>query len=139
MVDLPDHIRVNKSFHTSKVRLWHAEEIPGQAEINARERRNIVGRVAERGDDGNIEDKWEFEKILDVHDEAKDGTLTYQIKWKHYDELTWQPEEDIKGSKRAVQRFHKQNPDKPGPPSWAKEDGAHASRRRGRPRKKLAS
>ena len=136
VVDLPDHIRVNKSFHTSKVRLWHTEEIPGQAEINARERRKVAGRVAERDDDGNIEDKWEFEKILDVHDEAEDGTLTYQIKWKHYDEATWQPEEDLKGSKRAVQRFHERNPDKPGPPSWA-EDEPPAPRRRGRPRKNL--
>jgi hypothetical protein len=112
---------VNKSFHTSRVRLWHTEEISSQAEINAQERRNIAGRVAERDDDGNIEEKWEFEKILDVHDEAEDGTLTYQIKWKHYDETTWQPEEDMKGSRHAIQRFHEQNPDKPEPPNWVKK------------------
>jgi hypothetical protein len=138
VIDLPAHIKVNKSFHTSKVRLWHPEEIPGQADINAQERKNIAGRVAERDDDGNVEEKWEFEKILDVHDEdiAETG-LTYQVKWKYHDEPTWQPEEDLKGSERAVRRFHEQNPEKPGPPTWARDDkGIPAPRRRGRPRRK---
>ncbi|KAM4063560.1 hypothetical protein HRG_011332 [Hirsutella rhossiliensis] len=102
VVDLPQHIRVNKSFHTSKVRLWHPESIPGQAQINADERRNVAGRVAERDDDGNIEEKWEFEKILDVHDEDPEHGLTYLIKWKHHDEPTWQPEDDLKGCEGAV-------------------------------------
>ena len=62
VVDLLDHIRVNKSFHTLKVCLWFPEEIPGQARINKEERRNVIGRIAERDDNGNITDKWEFEK-----------------------------------------------------------------------------
>ena len=57
VVDLPDHIRVNKSFHTSKVRLWSPEKITGQARLNKKERLNIAGRIAERDDDGNITDK----------------------------------------------------------------------------------
>ncbi|KAK4095933.1 hypothetical protein N658DRAFT_459527, partial [Parathielavia hyrcaniae] len=65
VIDLPDHIRVNKSFHTSKVRLWQPEQIPGQARLNAAERRNIAGRIAHRDDDGNIEERWQFERILD--------------------------------------------------------------------------
>ena len=114
VVDLPDHIRVNKSFHTSKVRLWVAEKIPGQADINTAERRNVQGRVAERDDDGNVEDKWEFEKILDVHDEDPRG-LTYEIKWKYHRDTTWQLEEDLKGCERAIQRFHELNPENPDP------------------------
>ena len=73
VIDLPPHIKVNNSFHTSKVRLWLPEEIPGQAQLNQNERRNVAGRVVERDDDGNIEEKWEFEKILDVHDENPAG------------------------------------------------------------------
>ena len=130
VIDLPPHIKVNNSFHISKVRLWLPEEIPGQAELNQKERRNVAGRVVERDDDGNIEEKWEFEKILDVHDEDPTG-LTYEIKWKHYDETTWQPENDLKGCEQAIQLFHKRNPGKPGPPAWAKQ----APRPRGRRRK----
>jgi len=118
VVDLPDHIRVNKSFHTSKVRLWVPEEIPGQAEINSSERRNVKGRVVERDDNGNVEEKWEFEKILDVHNEDPRG-LTYEIKWRYHKDTTWQLEDDLKGCERAVQRFHELNPRKPGPPAWA--------------------
>ena len=79
IVDLPDHIRVNKSFHISKVRLWAAKEIPGQANINTAKRYNVQGQVAEKDNNGNIEDKWEFKKILDIHDKDPQG-LTYEIK-----------------------------------------------------------
>ena len=119
VIDLPDHIRVNKSFHTSKVRLWQPEQIPGQAQRNAAERRNIAGRIAQRDDDGNIEDRWQFERILDVHDEdIEEHGLTYQIKWKYHDEPTWEPEECLKGCDRALLQFHELNPEKPGPPAW---------------------
>ena len=131
VVDLPDHIRVNKSFHTSKVRLWEPEEIPGQADINTSERRNVKGRVVERDDNGNVEEKWEFEKILDVHNEDPKG-LTYEIKWRHHKDTTWQLEDDLKGCERAVQRFHELNPGKPGPPVWAQNSPPH---RRARPRR----
>jgi RNase H-like domain found in reverse transcriptase/Reverse transcriptase (RNA-dependent DNA polymerase)/Integrase zinc binding domain/Chromo (CHRromatin Organisation MOdifier) domain len=133
VVDLPDYIRVNKSFHTSKVRLWFPETLAGQERINAEERRNVAGRIAERDDDGNIEDRWEFEKILDVHDEDKEAGLTYLIKWKYHDEATWQPEEDLKSCERAVRAYHEQNTGKPGPPAWAMTK--LAPRRRGRPRR----
>ena len=65
-MDFLNHIYVNKSFHTSKVRLWFPEEIPGQVYINKKERRNVTGRIAERDDNGNITNKWEFKKILNV-------------------------------------------------------------------------
>ncbi|KAN0085607.1 hypothetical protein V8E54_002074 [Elaphomyces granulatus] len=45
-------------------------------------------------DDGNVEEKWEFEKILDVHNEDPRG-LTYEIKWRHKD-TTWQLEDDLR-------------------------------------------
>jgi hypothetical protein len=135
VIDLPDHIRVNKSFHTSKVRLWQPEQIPGQAQLNAAERRNIAGRIAQRDDDGNIEDRWQFERILDVHDEdIQEHGLTYQIKWKYHDEPTWEPEECLKGCDRALLQFHELNPEKPGPPAWV-EKPPTLKRPRRRPRK----
>ncbi|EAQ89506.1 hypothetical protein CHGG_06125 [Chaetomium globosum CBS 148.51] len=133
VVDLPDNIKVDKSFHTSKVRLYEAPSIQGQDELNAAERRNVKGRIAKRDDDGIIQDEWQFEKILDVHDEDKETSgLTYLVKWKHYDEPTWQPEQDLKGCKDVLKLFHDKYPEKPGPPNWVKD-----KRPRGRPRKKV--
>ena len=67
IVDLPDYIYVNKSFHTLKVYLWFPEEIPSQIRINKEEYYNIIGRIAERDNNGNIINKWEFEKILNIY------------------------------------------------------------------------
>ena len=66
-MDFLDYIYINKSFYTLKVRLWFPKEIPSQAYINKEKCHNITGRIAERDNNGNITDKWEFKKILDVH------------------------------------------------------------------------
>ena len=66
-MDLLDYIYVNKSFYILKVRLWFPEEIPGQAYINKEERRNVTGRIAKRDNNGNIINKWEFKKILNIY------------------------------------------------------------------------
>ena len=67
VVDLLDYICINKSFHTLKVRLWFPKEIPGQAYINKEKCCNVIGRIAKRDNNGNIINKWEFEKILNIH------------------------------------------------------------------------
>ena len=66
-MDFLNYIYINKSFHTLKVRLWFPEEIPGQAYINKEEYCNVTGKIAERDNNGNITDKWEFKKILNIH------------------------------------------------------------------------
>ena len=66
-MDLLDYICINKSFYTLKVRLWFLEEIPSQACINKEECRNITGRIAERDNNGNIINKWEFKKIFNIY------------------------------------------------------------------------
>ena len=67
IVDLLNHICVNKSFYTLKVRLQFSEEILSQICINKEEYCNITGRIAKRDNDGNIIDKQEFEKIFDIY------------------------------------------------------------------------
>ena len=80
-MDFLDYIYVNKSFYTLKVCLWFPKEIPSQIYINKEEYRNITGRIAERDDNGNIIDKWEFKKILNVHNKQMDKYgLIYYIK-----------------------------------------------------------
>ena len=66
-MDFLNYIYVNKSFYTLKVRLWFPKKISGQVYINKEECRNIIGRIAKRDNNGNIIDKWEFKKILNVY------------------------------------------------------------------------
>ena len=67
IVDLLDYIYINKSFYTLKVRLWFPEEIFSQAYINKEEYHNITSRIAKRDNNSNIINKWEFKKILNIH------------------------------------------------------------------------
>ena len=81
VVDLLDHICVNKSFYILKVCLQFPKEIPGQVCINKEEYYNIIGRIAERDNNGNIINKWEFKKILNIHNKQMDKySLIYYIK-----------------------------------------------------------
>ena len=66
-MDLLDYIYINKSFYTLKVRLWFLEEISSQIYINKEEYHNITGRITKRDNNGNIINKWEFEKILNIY------------------------------------------------------------------------
>ena len=69
IINLLNHIYVNKSFYTLKIRLQFSKEIPSQVYINKEEYCNITGRIAKRDDDGNIINKWEFKKILNISNE----------------------------------------------------------------------
>ena len=79
IVDLLNYICVNKSFYTLKVCLQFPEEIPGQVYINKEKYRNVTGRIAKRDNNGNITDKWEFEKIFNVYNKQinKYGLIYY--------------------------------------------------------------
>src|SRR6266478_355894 len=81
------------------------------------ESRNIRGRTLER-EDGEAEpvEKWEFEKLLDCHNEA---SLHYLIKWQHHTP-TWQPAKDLRGQNKIILDFHRKNPSKPDPPPLVK-------------------
>ena len=67
IVDLLNHICVNKSFYILKVCLQFPEEIPGQVYINKEEYYNIIGRIAKRDNNSNIINKQEFKKILNIY------------------------------------------------------------------------
>ena len=69
VVDLLDYIYINKSFYTLKVHFQFPKEIPSQIYINKEEYYNITSRIAERDNNGNITDKWEFKKIFNIHNE----------------------------------------------------------------------
>ena len=67
IVDFLDYIYINKSFYILKVRFQFPKKIPSQTCINKEKYYNITGRIAERDNNGNITDKQEFKKILNIH------------------------------------------------------------------------
>ena len=67
MVNLLNHIYINKSFYTLKVHFQFPEKIPSQIYINKEERSNIIGKIAERDDNGNITNEQEFKKIFNIY------------------------------------------------------------------------
>ena len=88
-MDLLNYICVNKSFYILKVCLWFSKEIPSQARINKEEYCNVINRIAERDNNSNITDKWEFKKILNIYNKQMDKySLIYYIKWKYYNKET---------------------------------------------------
>ena len=119
LVQLPDHMKIFPVFHNSLLRpKTNGQGLKGQDLINEAESRNIRGRILERDDETEeVVEKWEFEALLDCHNEAR---LHYLVKWR-YHKPTWQPASDLKGQDEALLEFHKQHPDKPGPPSWVKK------------------
>jgi transposase InsO family protein len=117
-VELPEGLRIFPVFHNSLLRpKASVKGLPGQDQINQAESKNIRGRILERDDETNeVVAKWEFEKLLDCHNE--DG-LHYLVKWKHHPP-SWQPAKDLKGQNEVLIAFHTANPGKPGPPSWVR-------------------
>ena len=67
IVDLLNHIYINKSFYTLKIRLQFFKEIPSQAYINKKKCYNVTNKIAKRDNNSNITDKQEFKKILNIY------------------------------------------------------------------------
>jgi RNase H-like domain found in reverse transcriptase/Reverse transcriptase (RNA-dependent DNA polymerase)/Integrase zinc binding domain len=119
---LPKDMKLFPVFHNSLLQPHNEETgLPGQNLINAAESKHLRGRVLER-EDGVKEpvEKWEFDAILDSHDE---NGLNYLVKWKHH-KPSWQPAHDLKGQDQALWRFHDANPTKAGPPRWLRRPRA---------------
>jgi hypothetical protein len=118
VVELPETMKIFPVFHNSLLRPATEEGgLPGQDKINEAESKNTKGRILVR-DDGieEVEERWEFEGILDCHNEEG---YHYLVKWKHH-KPTWQPAKDLEGQDEAIWAFHNANPDKIGPPQWVK-------------------
>ena len=58
------------------------------------------------------EEEWEVEEVLDAR--ITRNRLRYLIRWKGYDEDTWEPADSVNGLEQ-VDRFHERYPNKPGP------------------------
>jgi hypothetical protein len=119
LVNLPANMKIFPVFHNSLLCPKNEDSgLPVQDRINEAESKNIKGRILER-EDGTDEvvEKWEFEKLLDSHNQAG---LQYLVKWKHHPP-SWQPASDLRGQDRALLDYHYRHPNKPGPPPWVKQ------------------
>ena len=117
-LELPGTIKVFPVFHTSLLRPHSGGGLPGQDRLNEAESRHLRGRILERTDGNDApEERWEFEDLLDSHNEAG---LQYLVKWKHHPP-SWQPAADLRGQDDALWKYHEANPGKPGPPRWLRK------------------
>jgi hypothetical protein len=53
--------------------------------------------------------EWEVEEILDQDVDAKTFEKLYEVKWKGYEESTWEPAKNLSGCKDAIKTFETMN------------------------------
>ena len=60
------------------------------------------------------EDEYEVDEIIDSR-KSQGGKMFYKVKWKGYGphEWSWEPENNVKNAKGAMEEFHNKNPTKP--------------------------
>ncbi|KAL5524870.1 hypothetical protein ACEPAF_10016 [Sanghuangporus sanghuang] len=60
----------------------------------------------------NKQEEYEVKEILDSH--LHQGRLQFLIKWVGYEEVTWQPESDVKdNAQESIQEFYRKHPGAP--------------------------
>jgi hypothetical protein len=96
LLKLPTTWKQHPVFHISRLKAWAEGE---------RVRKNLPGH--QPGPLKKTEDTYEVEKILDTR--VSNGKRQYLVLWKGYPryDATWEPEENLEGSRRLVQDFER--------------------------------
>lgn len=98
---LPANINVRPTFHVSLLTPCAGDPLPGQREVE------------EPPMEVDGEQEWEVEMIWDSRKKGKE--VEYLVKWKGYEQPSWQPAEDLEHSVESVEEFHLRYPWKPRP------------------------
>ena len=65
--------------------------------------REVADIVGAGGEDKKIELEYEVEKVLDKR--FRKGRAEYFVKWKHYDETTWEPLKNLGNIDDLLEEF----------------------------------
>ena len=121
---LPTELKIHNVFHVSLLRLHkprQGDESPEPQPL----------RIAVDPD----KREWEVEAILAsrvLANDHEEPILQYKVSWKGFTDLTWEPAEHVKHSRRLVNQFHKHNPEMP---RTVTHEGTRTRKGRGRPLK----
>jgi len=101
---LPETMKVHNVFHVSRLTFAREDPYPGQVAPPP-------PPVVVEG-----EDEYVVEEVVDSRwrGRGRNRKLQYKVKWQGYEELTWEPAENLE-EVAAVDRFHLLRPGKPGP------------------------
>ncbi|KAH0603181.1 uncharacterized protein H6S33_008185 [Morchella sextelata] len=100
-LELPRSMKIHPVFHVSLLSPDGKDPLPGQQQLPP-------PPVEIEG-----EEEWEVEDILDLR--KRRGRFEYLVRYRGYDEASWQPLSDLEHSPDIVKRFHERYPGKPKP------------------------
>ena len=105
-VDLPPGVQAHRVINPEHLRKAAADPLPGQHNAPP-PAENVIG-----------EDEWEVESIQDSSLRYRNNGLWYQVKWVGYEDPdnSWHKASDLKYAPDKIIRYHRDHPDKPGPP-----------------------
>lgn len=72
-----------------------------QKQTSAREEK----KKTERNEGNHFEVEYEVEKVLEKR--FRKGRVEYFVKWKNYDETTWEPSKNLTNVQDLVEKFEK--------------------------------
>ena len=62
-------------------------------------------KLTEKAEENNFEVEYEVEKVLEKR--FRKGRVEYFVKWKNYDETTWEPSKNLTNVQDLIEKFEK--------------------------------
>jgi hypothetical protein len=105
VLDLPASYKMPNLFHADRLRKADDDPLPQQVQ------------VPPLPEEINGEPEFEVEQIKQSRLHGRNRELQYQVAWRGCDpDDTWYPAENFKNAAIALETFHREHPEAPGPP-----------------------